>query len=133
MKYSKQRELVFMTVQESTEHLTADQIYEKLKIDHQNLSLGTVYRNLNQLVEHEMLRRISLTGSPDCFDRRHHEHQHLVCRECGKVIDFHLPYLEEMEKTLRENAGFALLREELLVQGHCKDCQNNIKKEENLL
>ncbi len=131
MKFSKQRELVLAAIEQSHEHPTADNIYNMLKAEHKNLSLGTVYRNLNQLVEHGMIRRIALSNSPDCFDRKHHEHQHLVCQNCGQVQDVDLPFLEEMDKTLREKAGFALLSQELMIRGYCKDCQKNINKEEN--
>ena len=58
MRYSKQRELIFNTVLQNKIHPTADFVYNKLKLDYPELSLGTVYRNLNFLAEHNMLLKI---------------------------------------------------------------------------
>lgn len=67
MKYSKQREMIFNCIKENPMHLTADAIYEMLKKDNPNLSLGTVYRNLSQLAEHNMIQKVSIAGYPDRF------------------------------------------------------------------
>ena len=58
MRYSKQRELVMQTVQQLCDHPTAEEIYDKAAQECPNLSLGTVYRNLNSLVEAGRVRRV---------------------------------------------------------------------------
>ena len=60
MRYSKQRELVMQTVQQLCDHPTAEEIYDKAAQECPNLSLGTVYRNLNSLVEAGRVRRVSI-------------------------------------------------------------------------
>ena len=60
MKFSRQRELIISEVLNSDEHLTADAIYERLKKENPNLSLGTVYRNLTQLSDKGMIGKVSI-------------------------------------------------------------------------
>ena len=64
MRYSKQRELVMQTVERLCDHPTAEEIYDKAAQECPNLSLGTVYRNLNSLVEAGRVRRVSFPARP---------------------------------------------------------------------
>ena len=123
MKYSRQRELIWQTVQQSEEHLTAEQVYERLKPENNTLSLGTVYRNLNLLAEQGNIMRIPVPGGADRYDRNNDGHQHMICRCCGKVADWRLPKMEEVDLFLREKTGFVVDRHDFLAWGICKDCQ----------
>ena len=67
MRYSKQRELVLRTVEQLCDHPTAEEIFDKAAPECPGLSLGTVYRNLNSLVEAGMVRRVSIPGRADRF------------------------------------------------------------------
>ncbi len=123
MKYSRQRELIHQTIQQSKEHLTAEQVYERLKPENNTLSLGTVYRNLNLLAEQGSILRIPVPGGADRFDRKNDGHQHMICRSCGGVQDWRLPKMEELDQYLREKTGFAVDRHDFLAWGICKNCQ----------
>jgi len=123
MKYSRQRELILQTVRQSEEHLSAEQVYERLKPEHNTLSLGTVYRNLNLLAEQGTLCRIPIPGGSDLFDRKNDGHQHMICRGCGRVQDWHIPQVEALDQYLSELTGFAIDRHDFLAWGLCKDCQ----------
>ena len=90
MRYSRQRELVFNQVMSRYDHPTADEIYTALRQECPGLSLGTVYRNLNGLVEMGKIRRVCIAGQADRFDRTLEEHHHLYCRKCGRVVDVEL-------------------------------------------
>ena len=124
MKYSRQCELILQTVQQSKEHLTAEQVYERLKPENTTLSLGTVYRNLNLLAEQGTLCRIPVPGGADVFDRNNDGHQHVICRCCGNVMDWRIPHVEEMDQYLSELTGFAIDRHDFIAWGICKNCQN---------
>ena len=90
MKYSKQRELILKTLQENVIHPTADEIYNIARKEMPSLSLATVYRNLNQLAENNVIRKIeSLDGSVH-FDHNLCNHYHFICTKCHKVYD--VPY-----------------------------------------
>lgn len=90
MRYSKQRELVMQKVQSLGCHPTAEQIYNAALAECPNLSLGTVYRDLNSLVDMGRVRRVPIPGKADRFDHTLEPHSHLYCTACGGVSDIEL-------------------------------------------
>lgn len=105
MRYSKQRELVMQTVQQLCDHPTAEEIYDKAAQECPNLSLGTVYRNLNSLVEAGRVRRVSIPGKADRFDHTLPWHSHLYCTVCGGVTDAEVDGKQVMELVKTRRAG----------------------------
>ena len=87
MRYSKQRELVMQTVQNLCDHPTAEEIYDAAVKECPGLSLGTVYRNLNSLVDAGRVRRVSIPGKADRFDHTLPWHSHLYCTVCGNHLN----------------------------------------------
>ena len=87
MRYSKQRELVLQKVEQLCDHPTAEEIFDLAARECPGLSLGTVYRNLNSLVEAGRVRRVSIPGKADRFDHTLGWHSHLYCNCCGGVVD----------------------------------------------
>ncbi|MEZ4627095.1 MAG: transcriptional repressor [Eubacteriales bacterium] len=90
MRYSHQRERIFRAVSERCDHPTANMIYEQLKLEMPRLSLGTVYRNLNQLSDAGRLKKIPLADGSCRFDKTKESHSHIVCDQCGAVADVFL-------------------------------------------
>ena len=86
-KYSRQREAIISYLSVTDTHPTADEIYSQVRIKYPNVSLATVYRNLNQLCDDREIRRLSIPGSPDHFDFRTEEHFHFCCSRCRRVYD----------------------------------------------
>ena len=105
MRYSKQRELVMQTVQQLCDHPTAEEIYDKAAQECPNLSLGTVYRNLNSLVEAGRVRRVSIPGKADRFDHTLPWHSHLYCTVCGGVTDAEVDGKQVMELVKNQKGG----------------------------
>ena len=89
-RFSRQRQMVLDVVKNRTKHPTADKVYEILKKDHPEISLGTVYRNLNLLAEMGEISRVETSSVKDHFDGNQHPHAHFVCRKCGGVFDLNL-------------------------------------------
>ena len=87
MRYSKQRELVLQKVEQLCDHPTAEEIFDLAAKECPGLSLGTVYRNLNSLVDAGRVRRVSIPGKADRFDHTLGWHSHLYCNCCGGVVD----------------------------------------------
>ncbi len=111
MRYSKQRELVMQTVQNLCDHPTAEEIYDAAVKECPGLSLGTVYRNLNSLVDVGRVRRVSIPGKADRFDHTLPWHSHLYCTVCGSVTDAEVDEKQVMKlvKTRRAMCRTALL------------------------
>ncbi|WP_312644211.1 transcriptional repressor [Hydrogenoanaerobacterium sp.] len=124
MKYSKQRELVLNTVMENPVHPTADFVYSHLRNANPNISLGTVYRNLNLLVEHGFIHKIAIPNGSDRFDFRLDEHYHMICNSCGEVFDVELNRLKELDTEIEKSTGFIVTGHDLIINGVCNNCKN---------
>ena len=122
LKYSRQRESIKEFLTGRTDHPTADFVYENMKQIYPNISLGTVYRNLNQLVEQGVLRRIATPVSGDRFDIRTDPHAHLLCTRCGKVLDLEDDLISELDRNVMRTTGFLVNDRQLLLSGICADC-----------
>lgn len=122
MNYSWQRQLILETVQKQKEHLTAAQIYQLARKSCPHLSLGTVYRNLNLLVDTGQLRRVGVPGEADRFDWELPSHQHLYCRRCKKVINLALPS-RPVEEMIRQCPDIQAEGYNFIIVGLCPDCK----------
>lgn len=89
MRSSKQRDLILEIINLSHNHLTAEQIYHEARKQIKDISLGTVYRNLNQLTDNNLVMRIKTNEGIDRYDSILTEHHHFICRKCNKVIDIY--------------------------------------------
>lgn len=122
MKYSRQRELIYRTVMENPVHPSADTVYEMVRRELPNISLGTVYRNLNLLSEQGALLKISLPNASDHFDGRTQEHCHMLCEKCGGVYDVDTPNLEALTGSLCDGCGFRVTGCHVYFTGICGEC-----------
>lgn len=119
--------MVLDVVKNRTKHPTADKVYEILKKDHPEISLGTVYRNLNLLAEMGEISRVETSSVKDHFDGNQHPHAHFVCRKCGGVFDLNLDISLLLQSAKGVEGSFQVEDCKVLVQGVCEDC---LKKEE---
>ena len=115
-KYARK---ILELVENSHSHMTADQVFLLLRETFPTVVLATVYNNLNKLCEEGLIRRVSVEGMPDRFDRVE-RHDHLICRGCGKLSDINLADLTE---TLQHQAGVPLWGYDLKLVYLCEDCR----------
>lgn len=87
VRFTRQRQAVLEAVQQSTEHPDAARIYDDVRRIVPSISLGTVYRSLEALVEEGHLLQIQQPGMPTRYDARLDNHAHFVCDDCGQVFD----------------------------------------------
>lgn len=119
VKVTKQKKLVLDIVVGSRKHPTAEEVFFMAREQMPNIALGTVYRNLNALVEEGLVRRITLAGAPDRFDNTTLLHDHLVCSRCGRLADVKLKGVED---AIKELTGKEILSYELNAYYVCGDC-----------
>lgn len=119
-RYSRQRELIHTALMETKDHPTADMLYERLKPENPGLSLGTVYRNLKQLVEEGSAVRLNFPV--ERFDARTEAHHHMKCTRCGRVFDVALPYDATLDRQASDLCGHEITGHELLFYGTCEEC-----------
>lgn len=122
MNFSRQREIIYDQVMNYPTHPTVEEVYNALKPDNPNLSLGTVYRNLNQLSEAGMLMKIPIADGSDRFDGRTDCHYHMICEKCGRVFDIELDCLDEIPQTVMRENGHRITRVTLNLKGVCAGC-----------
>lgn len=116
---TKQRQEILSIIQETPEHLTAEQIYIQALERKTPIAIATVYRNLNLMVEAREIGRVSVLNAPDRFDRTILPHNHMICDCCGKLVDVHLPDLQKLlEKKIKE----PLLSYDLTIHYICPVC-----------
>jgi Fur family peroxide stress response transcriptional regulator len=124
---SKQRERILQALQATDSHPTAEWIYQKLKPEIPNLSLGTVYRNLAILQEQGFVQKMPL-GTTDRFEGNITPHYHLVCERCGRVADIEIPMYAEINEKASTMSSFKINRHRIDFFGICEKCQNKTKK-----
>ena len=123
IRYSKKREAILDAIRSTTCHPSADWVYQTLKPTHPDLSLGTVYRNLEFFRQHGNIISVGVVKGQERFDATTDPHTHFVCSCCGNVIDLDgiLPDLG-LDRAVCEKYGLSVERHELLFHGQCQDC-----------
>lgn len=115
-KYAKK---ILEIVDSSRSHLTAEQIFAQLRETYPTVVLATVYNNLNRLWEEDRIRKISVEGMPDRYDRIV-RHDHLVCHKCGRLLDVDLG---DLTAQLEQKAGIPILSYDLKLVYLCDACR----------
>ncbi len=121
MRYSRQRELIMENIKGRCDHPTADEIYSACRELEPNISLGTVYRNLKQLVDEGDIITLETVDKKIHYDGDISRHSHFVCENCGKIIDLFKP--STLPKELEEK-GLTVTNEKCVYYGKCNGCQS---------
>ena len=124
MRMTKQKKLILEIVNNSYEHLDAKTVYDECMKLLPNISLGTVYRNLNLLVSDKKIKKIK-NGDIFRFDAIRDKHNHLFCIKCGKIIDVY----ENIVIPNKELFCGKILDYEINFTGICGECMK--EEEEN--
>ena len=122
IRYSRQREMIYEYLCSTVEHPTAETIYRDLIKRLPNLSLGTVYRNLKFLQEQGKITALTSTDGIEHFDAICENHAHLICKECGKIVDIENVDYESLVHSLNLDKNFKLEKIELSIIGKCQKC-----------
>lgn len=122
LKYSRQRESIKACLMGRKDHPTADALYTSIREQFPNISLGTVYRNLNLLVELGEIRKLSCGDGTDHFDYDTSPHYHYVCKKCGKIVDLAMETDADLEAAARECQKGTVEEHTVFFYGTCCDC-----------
>lgn len=122
-RMTKQRKAILRVLKNTDSHPTADWIYEKVKKDIPNISLGTVYRNLNVLAEMGKIKVLNYGSSQSRYDGKSGHHYHFHCEKCGKVYDLELDLETDLNYEVNNKTGFIANQHRLEFSGICPDCQ----------
>lgn len=122
MKYSRQRQLIYNFLMTRKDHPTADVVYQNVRQEFPNISLGTVYRNLTLLADRGEIQRLQVGDGVDHFDGDTSLHCHFVCSDCGSVTDLPMECLDDMFRMARENFDGKIEKQMTCFYGVCGKC-----------
>ncbi|CDE60060.1 putative uncharacterized protein [Fusobacterium sp. CAG:439] len=128
MNYSRQREIILETLKSNVVHPTAEYLYAILKAKAPNISLATLYRNLNQLADNGVIKKIDGLEAPSHYDHNTHEHYHFICDECKRVFDVSSDVAPNIVQKTEEELGFIVKKHDIIFNGICRDCLEKIKE-----
>lgn len=123
--YSKQREAIYNFLTGRKDHPTAEVIYENVRKGMNNISLGTVYRNLKVLSESGRIRKIDCGDGLDHFDADMSVHQHFVCEKCGRIEDIFLGDLPQLSAKAEKECEGTVKSTDIVFRGICRECLEN--------
>lgn len=126
LKFTSQREVVLKTLYNSNDHFTPESLYLLIKERHGELNVGiaTVYRTLNLLEESKIVTSITFGAQGKKFElanRPHHDH--LICKSCGKIIEFHNDEIERLQVEIAKSNNFILTSHLMQLYGVCSECK----------
>lgn len=130
-KYTEQRQQVMEVILQHWQlHLSSDDIYEFLREKGLNIAQSTVYRTLVMLERIQAIRKVDLSEGYTRYEICSHEdrvHHHLICSQCGSVIDLHSNLLEDLENEICSKHDFHVKNRCFKFYGKCKKCRGQLE------
>lgn len=129
-RMTRQKKLILDILRSTDIHPTADWVYEQARKQLPDISLGTVYRNLNVLKEEGEIMELTYGSTFSRYDGNPRNHYHFVCERCGRVLDVGLPVREELEEELARREGHQVRHHRLELYGVCRACLKSLGAED---
>lgn len=125
LRRTGQRELILKIFLSTEEHLTSEDLYGLVVKRDPSVGLTTVYRTLKLLTEAGLAREVRFGDNKTYYEHHynHEHHDHMICTECGKVIEFFSPDIEDLQDQMASSFGFRPTHHSLRMWGVCSDCQ----------
>ena len=122
MKYSKQRELILNYIKKSFDHPNASMVYDYTRESLPNISLGTVYRNLNFLCEMGLIRKVIAPDDSVRFDKIENPHSHVYCTKCNNLYDITSKQFDAISDSVLKETGHQIDSDYTVFVGICNKC-----------
>lgn len=126
-KLTPQREVVLAVVREREDHPTANEVFAAARKRQPAISHATVYNSLRYLREMGLVREISFGNSASRYDGITERHDHAICTNCGKLVDFDLTEAADLMRAAARKSHFKPETVYLTLMGLCPDCRNVTK------
>ena len=123
LRLTKQRRIILDELRSARTHPSADEVYERVRKRLPNISLGTVYRNLEILCESGMITKLELAGTRKRFDGSTENHYHVRCTVCDRVDDLPLNPIPFIDESVGALVGYEILSHRLEFVGVCPRCK----------
>ncbi|MBB3111280.1 Fur family peroxide stress response transcriptional regulator [Paenibacillus phyllosphaerae] len=117
------RRTIYDIVMVSSDHPTASEIMDRLKIRGCSFAYATVYNSLRYLTEEGMIRELKLEGDASRYDARMDDHQHVLCNICGRLDEVLIEAPREWVDKIARATGYSISEEQILFKGECPACK----------
>jgi Fur family ferric uptake transcriptional regulator len=126
VKLTRQRNLLMKQILHFNDHFSADLLYVKLKVKGINISRATVYRTLALFEECGIIKKALKDEDISYYEvnTMNEHHDHLICVECGEIIEFCSEKIEKIQKDIYSNYNYVPASHQLILKGICKKCRN---------
>jgi len=130
LKFTPERGLILKKVFSLHKHFDVEELFRKLRKKDRTISRATIYRTLPLLLESGLIREALRCRGRVYYEHifGHPHHDHLVCIECGKIIEFKNEKLEKLQDGICRKYGFKPIEHRLGIKGYCRRCQKKISK-----
>lgn len=123
-RMTPQKRVILEELKKTKRHPTAEELYQKVKERLPEISIGTVYRNLEILTSQGEAQKITNGGRKKRYDGNSLSHYHIKCNRCGKVDDLPEDIVEFIKKEMQFNCDYEVTGYNLFFYGICPDCKN---------
>ena len=125
LRFTSQREAVWNEIINNHDHREADEIYMAIKQKGVSVSRATVYRTIDVLLKNNLVRKLDLGVGPSKFEHKINarHHAHIICIQCGRIEEFMVDKIENLQDEVAEEYGFKLVRHIHQLFGLCENCQ----------
>lgn len=132
LKFTKERKVVLQQMFHHRGHLEAEDLLYSLRRKKKSASRATVYRTLELLVDSEIVRKVDLGHGHSHYELvlDHPHHEHMICLDCGKVIEFSDEAIERALKKLCKRSGFEHTSYRFQIFGYCDKCRKSVQSRE---
>jgi Fur family ferric uptake transcriptional regulator len=130
LKHSRQREVILEHFLDTSGHMTVDDLYRVIHRKHPGIGRTTIYRALKVFVDAQLASSIELKDGLTRFEHkyRHAHHDHMICTECGTILEFVSPEIERLQDEIAEAYGFAIESHRHQIFGLCQKCNRSSGK-----
>lgn len=124
----QRRSIIEVLVTAQGSHLSCEEIYDEVKVSCPEIGLATVYRTLQLLDKINFTTKLNLDDGCvryelNMAEKGKHQHHHLVCQQCGSIIEVKMDLLDELERTISKEYDFVIQNHDLKFYGICKKCK----------
>jgi Fur family peroxide stress response transcriptional regulator len=122
-KLTRQRDAVLQVIRSREDHPTANEIFQAARQHLPTISYATVYNSLRFLKEAGLVHEIKFGDGASRYDRETDRHDHAICNDCGKLVDFDLPQAADLMQAAARKSKFQPASVHLTLRGTCPDCR----------
>ena len=125
LKRTGQRETILRTFLETHEHLSTDEMYQRVRKRDSKIGFTTVYRTLKLLTECGLASEVDFHDGIARYEHQYHRrnHHHMVCTECGGSVEFFSPEVDKLEEEIGRKHRYTTTRHTFQIYGVCEDCR----------